>query len=100
MPSINPLVDLDLYNPIWGGNPGNKDGGEPRTPSWHLSAGHHSLADTQGFMSPDNSNQTNAAGTAENTAMHVALLVAVAGIGVYVLRQTGFRFVVAAGVGS
>jgi hypothetical protein len=43
---------------------------------------------------------TNAAGTSENVAMHVAIIVALALVGVYVLRQSGFRFVVAAGVGG
>lgn len=47
-------------------------------------------------MSPDS---TNAAGTSENVAMHVAVIVALALIGVFVLRQSGFRFVVGAGAG-
>ena len=42
---------------------------------------------------------TNAAGTAENVALHVALIVAAAMIGVYVLRASGFRFVAAGGLG-
>jgi hypothetical protein len=45
-------------------------------------------------------NDTNAAGTQEALAMHVAAVVVLALLGVYVLRGTGFKFVVAAGVGG
>jgi len=48
------------------------------------------------IMSPDS---TNAAGTSENVAMHVAVIVALALVGVFILRQSGFRFVVGAGAG-
>lgn len=44
-------------------------------------------------------NDTNAAGTQETLAAHVAMIIAVALAGVLVLRLTGFKFVVAAGVG-
>jgi hypothetical protein len=46
-----------------------------------------------------NDSATNAAGTAEPVATHVALVVAFALLGVYVLRVTGFKFVVAGSVG-
>ena len=46
-----------------------------------------------------NANAQNAAGTVENAAVHVAVIIALALIGVYALRQTGFRFVLAAGAG-
>lgn len=42
-------------------------------------------------------NDTNAAGTQEALAMHVAAIVVFALLGVYVLRGTGFKFVVAVG---
>lgn len=45
-------------------------------------------------------NDTNAAGTQEAVASHVAILVVLAIAGVFVLRYTGFKFVVAAGVGG
>ena len=45
-------------------------------------------------------NAINAAGTQEPLATHVAAVVAVALIGVYVLRMTGFKFVVAGSVGA
>jgi hypothetical protein len=44
-------------------------------------------------------NAVNAAGTDEPLAVHVAALVAFALLGVYVLRMTGFKFVVAGSVG-
>lgn len=44
--------------------------------------------------------EVNAAGTAENVALHVAVIVALALVGVYVFKASGFRFVVAAGVGG
>jgi hypothetical protein len=52
-------------------------------------------------LNPMGSSQStvNAAGTAENLALHVALLVAFAMIGVYVFRASGFKFVVAGSVG-
>jgi len=42
---------------------------------------------------------TNASGTSEPVATHVALVVVGALVGVYVLRATGFKFVVAGSVG-
>ena len=42
-------------------------------------------------------NSTNAAGTSEPLAAHVAAVIAFALLGVYVLRATGFKFVVAVG---
>ena len=45
-------------------------------------------------------NDTNAAGTQEALALHVAAIIVLALVGVYVLRGTGFKFVVAAGVGG
>lgn len=44
-------------------------------------------------------NDTNAAGTQEALAAHVAAVIAFALLGVFVLRATGFKFVVAGGVG-
>lgn len=43
---------------------------------------------------------TNAAGTQENVAMHVAFIVALALIGVYALKQSGFKFAVAGSIGG
>lgn len=43
--------------------------------------------------------QQNAAGSAENLALHVAMIVAFALVGVYVFRASGFKFVVAGSVG-
>lgn len=43
--------------------------------------------------------QVNAAGTTEAVAVHVAVVIAFALIGVYVLRASGFKFVVAGSVG-
>lgn len=43
--------------------------------------------------------QTNASGTSENVAMHVAVIVVLALLGVYALNKSGFRFVVAGGIG-
>jgi len=45
-------------------------------------------------------NDTNAAGTQEALAAHVAAVIAFALIGVFVMRWSGFKFVVAAGVGG
>lgn len=41
----------------------------------------------------------NAAGTSESVATHVAAVIAFALLGVYVLRASGFKFVVAGSVG-
>lgn len=52
-------------------------------------------------MNPSGSaSATNAAGTSENIAMHIAFIVALALIGVYVFRASGFKFVVAGSIGS
>jgi hypothetical protein len=42
---------------------------------------------------------TNAAGTSENVAMHVAIIVALSLLGIYMLRQSGFKFVAAGSIG-
>ncbi len=55
------------------------------------------------LLNPDGSGgvQThNAAGTSDNVALHVAMIVAFALVGVYVLRASGFKFVVAGSVGT
>jgi hypothetical protein len=55
------------------------------------------------LMSPWSSastSQVNAAGTSENVAMHVAVIVALALVGVYVFRQSGFKFAVAGSLGG
>jgi hypothetical protein len=44
-------------------------------------------------------NAVNASGTSEAVAAHVAVVIAFALIGVYVLRASGFKFVVAGSVG-
>lgn len=44
-------------------------------------------------------NDTNAAGTQEQLAMHVGVLIIAALAGVYVLRFLGFKFVMAGSVG-
>lgn len=51
------------------------------------------------YQSPSNTSGVNAAGTSENVALHLAILVIVALVGVYVLRQSGVRFAVAGGLG-
>lgn len=51
------------------------------------------------YGTPDATTGTNAAGTSENVAMHVAILIAVALIGVFVFRQAGIRFAFAVGAG-
>lgn len=41
----------------------------------------------------------NAAGTSEDVALHVALIAAFALVGVWALRSSGFKFVVAGSIG-
>lgn len=53
----------------------------------------------QVFTAPDNTSGVNAAGTSENVSLHLAILIVLALVGVFVLRQSGVRFAVAAGVG-
>jgi hypothetical protein len=45
-------------------------------------------------------NDTNAAGTQEAVAAHVAVIIIASVVGVFVLRALSFKFVVAAGVGG
>lgn len=51
------------------------------------------------YTSPNSVTGANAAGTSENVALHLAILVVICLALVFVLRQSGFRFAVAAGVG-
>lgn len=87
MPAVNPLIDY--------GQPVAATPAVVQNPS-------PAASQAGGMMqpvAPDQNTQVNAAGTSENVALHVAALVAFALIGVYVLRQSGFKFVVAGGVG-
>lgn len=60
-----------------------------------LDAGWEALA----LVNPAGTNGQNAAGTAENLALHVAMIVAFALVGVYLLRASDFKFVVAGSIG-
>jgi hypothetical protein len=56
---------------------------------------------TQTVMNTATSTNTvNAAGTSENVAMHVAVMVATAMVFIFILHKSGFRFVAAAGIGG
>lgn len=55
------------------------------------------IATSAMYGSPGTSTSTNAAGTSENVAMHLAVLVALALIGIFVFRQAGIRFAFAVG---
>lgn len=87
MPAVNPLIALGIPAPA-------APAGQAATAS-----GGQSGSRLVQPVSPDQTTQVNAAGTSENVAMHVALMVATAMIGVYVLKQSGFKFVVAGKVG-
>lgn len=83
MPAANPLID---GAPVFVPNqapastaPFHPDGGRAVNPY-------------QG-----SANDVNAAGTSEHVAAHVAAVVIFALLGVYALRATGFKFVVAVG---
>jgi len=49
------------------------------------------------YGSPDTTSMTNAAGTNENIAMNLAVLIVLALVGVFVLRKAGIRFAFAVG---
>lgn len=89
MPSANPFIDM---------------GGDQRSgPMLGLTTAQYSQPGTAAvsmFTSPSSQTTTNAAGTSENVAMHVAIIIALALVAIFVFRQSGFRFAVAAGVGS
>lgn len=91
MPAANPFIDNSI--------PGNAAG-------WGniaLSTAQYPVAGVAAvgtmFTSPTSQNTTNAAGTSENVAMHVAVIIVLALVGLFIFRQSGFRFAVAAGVG-
>jgi hypothetical protein len=93
VPHVNPLIDV---------SPAAAPPGDPGPPAGVLN---QAPAPAQGPVDAVNPyegtvNDTNAAGTQEAVAAHVAVLIVLALVGVYVLRGTGFKFVVAAGVGG
>lgn len=97
MPAVNPFIDPGANLEAIDGSPVNFAPSaytlrqqDPRPGA--LAQGVHALMGVT-------ANSVNAAGTSENVAMHVALIAAAALIGVYVLRQSGFKFVVAGSVG-
>lgn len=82
MPSSNPLISLeDAQGSTLFAGPVVQQGTLP----------------TSGYSSTMNASQVNAAGTAENVALHVGVIIAMALIGVYVLKASGFKFVLAVG---
>lgn len=98
MPSVNPLID---------DNPTAAPVGDPGLPGRVLnqsptSTASYTALDRGSVVNPYQGtvNDTNAAGTQEAVAAHVAVVIIFALVGVYVLRGTGFKFVVAAGVGG
>lgn len=105
MPAYNPFIDTGANVESWDGSPlvtlstlyGTVDtvGG-----AYVQNAGPGPLSLMQGSVSDLASQQgMNAAGTSENVAMDVAVIVLLSGLFVWALRKTGFRFVVAGGVG-
>ncbi len=100
MPAVNPFIDPGVNLEATDGSPvaftpsvytlRNQD---PRPGA--LAQG---LSNLMNATSPT-ATSVNAAGTSENVAMHVAIIVALALLGVYVFRQSGFKFAVAGSVG-
>ena len=82
MPSVNPFI-------------ANHDGTSVLDPG--MAGGRVTEAPLITNIPMPTDNSTNAAGTSESVALHVALLVTTALLGVYLFRASGFRFVVAAG---
>lgn len=91
MPAVNPYIDTDL------------------DPGAELASGRQQAARAGALASaapiaimnsaPAQNTQVNAAGTSENVALHVASIITLALIGIYILRQSGFRFVAAGSIG-
>lgn len=97
MPSVNPLIDdRPTVHPAALGLPGGLLNQSPAStgPYTPLQPAGDVVNPYQGTV-----NDTNAAGTQEPVAGHVAAVIAFALIGVFVLRAMSFKFVVAAGVG-
>lgn len=93
MPAANPFIDNSIP-----GNTGSV-GNLSLTTAQYAAAGTAAVADAM-YTSPISQNQVNAAGTSENVAMHVAIIIVLALVGLFIFRKSGFRFAVAAGVGS
>lgn len=97
MPSVNPYMASDAQGSTLFAAPVVQQGTLPTSSYQAPAAPANPLMD----VNPVGASQStvNAAGTAENVALHVALIVAFAMVGVYIFRASGFRFVVAGGVG-
>lgn len=85
MPAINPLID---------GAPDFVPNQAPASTAPFDPSGGGRVNPYEGTV-----NQTNAAGSYEPVATHVAVIIAFALIGVWALRASGFKFVVAGSVG-
>lgn len=91
MPSENPIIGTGGYE--WGSL------GLPSSPVYQSGLPSAGVSTSVMYGNPDTTSMTNAAGTNENVAMHVAVLVAIALIGIFVFRQAGIRFAFAVGAG-
>lgn len=103
MPSVNPFIDQGANVEAIDGSPVNFTAGLPTLQQAVVPAAAQAGIGgrLEGWIMnvTGGAQTTNAAGTSENVAMHVAALVAFALIGVYLLRQSGFKFAVAGSVG-
>ena len=97
MPAVNPFIDPGINIDAMDGSPVNFAPSSYTIRQQDPRPGAATIGRIVNTMGSPNA--SNAAGTAENVAMHVALIVALAMVGVYVLRQSGFKFVVAGSVG-
>lgn len=104
MPAYNPFVDPGHNVDAVDGSPVNFTAGIPTLQQAVRPAAAQAgiggrlegwIVNATGAMS-----DVNAAGTSENVALHVAAVIAFALVGVYILRQSGFKFVVAGGIGG
>lgn len=95
MPAVNPFIDPGFNIEALDGSPVNF------APSaYTLRQQDPRPGALAAVMQTNSSTSVNAAGTSENVAMHVAFIVALALIGVYALRQSGFKFAVAGSIGG
>lgn len=94
MPAYNPFIDHGANVEAWDGSPLISLSTLSTVPVNVMTAASQNMMSNMG----SSGNTTNAAGTSQNIAIDVAVIVAIAGIMVWFFKHSGIRFVAAAGV--
>jgi hypothetical protein len=98
VPAVNPFIDPGINIEATDGSPVNYGPSVYTIRQQAVIPGR--LAGASFMNATGHPSASNAAGTSENVAMHVAVIIALAVLGVWALQKSGFKFAVAGSIGG